>query len=186
MMNATRLKLFSELILRLFKAQASIAEKFFSDRLGKQISELLESNLAVQGDHTSLLPHLQAIKNTDLLLQDLSHLKAGSPLPLAMAREKNLLYWLELTRTMKNQKTKVTPAVKKAEPEISKRSLALNSTSQKILEFVRKGPEKRAKDIVDQFNAFSSRTVKRSLKELSQEGLLVKRSDNKAVYYSAN
>ncbi|HEY4504223.1 MAG TPA: hypothetical protein VJI73_00440, partial [Candidatus Paceibacterota bacterium] len=60
----------------------------------------------------------------------------------------------------------------------------LNPSKQKILEFIKSYPNTRTKDIINEFNALSDRTVKRSLTELMQIGLLKKKIENKAVYYS--
>ena len=61
----------------------------------------------------------------------------------------------------------------------------LTETQKNILEFVRREPDCRTKDVIDQFSALSQRTVKRGLKELNEEGKIIKRSDGGAVYYSA-
>lgn len=58
-----------------------------------------------------------------------------------------------------------------------------NSTKERILNFVRKFPDVRTKEIIDKFNALSGRTVKRNLRELTSEGLLEKKSESGAVYY---
>ena len=66
-----------------------------------------------------------------------------------------------------------------------KQKLELNPSKEKILNFIKKSPNARPKDIIHEFNALSDRTVKRNLGELLRVGLINKKIENKAVYYSA-
>ena len=61
----------------------------------------------------------------------------------------------------------------------------LNPNKEKILNFIKHSPHTRTKDIIHEFNAISDRTVKRNLCELLRVGLINKKIENKAVYYSA-
>lgn len=58
------------------------------------------------------------------------------------------------------------------------------STKDKILDFIQKTKKIRTRDLVEQFSAFSGRTVKRTLKELTDEGVIKREKGEKAVYYS--
>ena len=58
------------------------------------------------------------------------------------------------------------------------------SSKDKILDFIRKTKKTRTRDLIEQFSAFSERTVKRTLKELTDNGILKREEDEKAVYYS--
>ena len=60
----------------------------------------------------------------------------------------------------------------------------LNKSQQKIFEFIKSFPERRTKDIIYEFNVLSGRSVKRNLNDLLQAGLIKRRIENKAVYYS--
>ncbi|MBI2065021.1 MAG: hypothetical protein HYT62_03160 [Candidatus Yanofskybacteria bacterium] len=61
----------------------------------------------------------------------------------------------------------------------------LNPNKEKILNFIKRSPHTRTKDIIHEFSALSDRTVKRNLGELLRVGLVNKKIENKAVYYSA-
>jgi len=58
------------------------------------------------------------------------------------------------------------------------------SNKEQIFNYIKKTPDIRTKEIMSEFSALSGRTVKRSLKELTDEGFLKKRSDGAAVYYT--
>lgn len=67
--------------------------------------------------------------------------------------------------------------------KLARLTLKSNSNKERIFNFIKRTPDVRTKDVLSEFNALSGRTVKRSLKELTEEGLLKKRSDGVAVYY---
>ncbi len=58
------------------------------------------------------------------------------------------------------------------------------SSKEKILDFIRKSKKTRTKDLIEEFSAFSKRTVKRTLKELTTHGVLKREEADRAVYYS--
>ncbi|MBI4160729.1 MAG: winged helix-turn-helix domain-containing protein [Candidatus Yanofskybacteria bacterium] len=58
------------------------------------------------------------------------------------------------------------------------------TNKEQIFNYIKKTPDIRTKEIMSEFSALSGRTVKRSLKELTDEGFLKKRSDGAAVYYT--
>jgi len=58
------------------------------------------------------------------------------------------------------------------------------SNKEQIFNYIKKTPDIRTKEIMSEFSALSGRTVKRSLKELTDEGFLKKRIDGAAVYYT--
>lgn len=70
-----------------------------------------------------------------------------------------------------------------ARTKFTRLALKSNSNKERIFHFVRKMPNVRTKDVLSEFSALSGRTVKRSLKELTDNGFLMKRSDGVAVYY---
>jgi len=73
----------------------------------------------------------------------------------------------------------------KANPKrrTKKFDLKQGSNKEKIMNFVKKFPDVRTKEIIDEFNILSGRTVKRNLRELTDEGFLKKKSEGGAVYY---
>ncbi len=63
---------------------------------------------------------------------------------------------------------------------------SLNRNQESILSFIKETHSVRTKQVIDQFSTLSGRTVKRNLKELLTEGLIVKQADNHGgMYYSA-
>src|SRR3989344_5969326 len=75
---------------------------------------------------------------------------------------------------------KIKPALKN---KAAGSPLKSNSSKEKIFNFIKRFPDVRTKKIISEFNALSDRTVKRNLKELIDEGLLKKKSEDGAVYY---
>ena len=63
-------------------------------------------------------------------------------------------------------------------------ALKPDSNKEQIFNYIKKTPDIRTKEIMSEFSALSGRTVKRSLKELTDGGFLKKRSDGAAVYYT--
>ena len=60
----------------------------------------------------------------------------------------------------------------------------MNPNREKVFNFIKNFPNKRTKDIVYEFDAFSKRTVKRTLTDLLKAGLIQKKVENRASYYS--
>ncbi len=58
-----------------------------------------------------------------------------------------------------------------------------NPNKERILDFIRRSPHIRTREVIDQFNLISGRTVKRNLAELTREGLVRKKLENRATYY---
>ena len=65
----------------------------------------------------------------------------------------------------------------------SKKEEYLSGNKQKILNYIKRSPNSRTRDIIYEFSVLSERTVKRNLKELVGEGLVKKFSKDNAVYY---
>jgi Fe2+ or Zn2+ uptake regulation protein len=68
---------------------------------------------------------------------------------------------------------------------IKPKNLRESSNKERIFNFIKHSPNSRTKDIIEEFNILSERTVKRNLKDLATEGLVRKFAKNKGVYYSA-
>lgn len=188
----------------LVKIQDLLDDRFFSAKFKSKISKLTADFLAVQsGNKPSVTQcNLQKdfITSIDAVLElmnDLSYLQLLNVSPLFLQATK-LLLTLRLD-TMKNSTTDSSQPMKdsvsnskradqqifRAEKKSLPRSDKLNKSKQKILDFIRSYPDKRTKDIINEFNVLSDRSVKRNLTELLHNGLVKKRVDNKAVYYSA-
>lgn len=201
-MATERQKLFLQMMTSLFQAEQSVADLFFKNRLKEEIEQTLDRHiqyLACQSKETQQ-EYIRSLKGADKFLQEIIYVEKGDVVQLAIARERVLEYLHDFFRGIVNTKhtsTEIEMMVKSAEP--APRSLVSNipvikktirgkgrltETQENILEFVRREPECRTKDIVNQFSALSQRTVKRGLKELSEDGKIIKKIEGGAVYYS--
>ncbi len=158
-------------------AQYYLVEKLISDTDG--ILELFE-----------LISYLEKTKKTTPLLLAGRSLLA---LKLELVRAKN-----NLVAGMKKKEVSIKTEISKSNnsdqspvknvtiPQKNVRQIQeLNPNKEKILNFIKKSPHTRTKDIIHEFNALSDRTVKRNLGELLKVGLINRKIENKAVYYSA-
>ena len=202
-MAAERQKLFIGMMTPLFRAQESVTDLFFKNRLNKEIERAIDKHVQHQASPSqeSRDEYIRALKDLDKVLQEIIYLEKGDAIQLAFSQEQVLrcLYgFLQDTRTIKQTPTKTEVVVKLAEPTprpviasepIIQKPIGnkgrLTETQNNILEFVRREPDCRTKDVIGQFSALSQRTVKRGLKELNEDGWVIKRSDGVAVYYSA-
>lgn len=197
-MTPERHKLFMQTILALFQAQHGVNDIFFNRRLSEEVSDLLEAHIRYCQPFDDLQAHAQArrtyiqsFKKAETLLEEISYLNKGRPIAVAIARER-ILFCLEQVlqegRTRRVFRATPPAMIQTVSSAAANRSgeMKMNSTREKILDFVRSGPERRPRDVIDQFSALSERTVKRNLKELSEEGLIVKKIENRATYYSAS
>jgi DNA-binding transcriptional ArsR family regulator len=201
-MTIKRQKLFLRMMTSLFQAQQSVADLFFKNRLDEDISQALEKHIQYLARPSKETQHeyIRSLKDLDKILQEITYLEKGDAIQLALSHEQALRYlhdFLREIRTIKQTPTGTEAVTKSIAPasrpltssapviQKSRRNKnKLSETQEKILEFVRREPDCRTKDVVSQFSALSQRTVKRGLKELSEEGKIVKRADGVAVYYS--
>lgn len=175
-------------------------DKFFSDKLNIKITSLTyhfinyltvsEANLAQYN-----LFFYKLIATTDSLIeliQDMIYLKLLEPSPLFFEAKKYLLSTkLDAIKNKKLFSNKEIRENKKDTLEkttintkISEKTIKPNSSKQKILNFIKSYPNIRTRDIINEFNVLSDRTVKRNLTELLKTGMIKKRIDNKATHYS--
>lgn len=202
-MTSDRHSLFIPTLEFLFRAQNSIHDPFFADRLSEGIHTLLagyiEYRSLARPQSVLAREHLRNCKEVSGLLEQISYVGCADAVLVRMGQERLLGYVRQIIVDIKNIPAE-PPATRSAAPAQSlpprvqtpakaarPRSLDRNKTHEKILEFVRRVPDCRPKDIIGEFSALSQRTVKRSLKELSEMGLIVKKTtEDKAVYYSAS
>ena len=158
-------------------AQYYIAEKLISDT--DAILELLEviNHLRVIKETTPLL-----LANQSLLALKLEFVKIKNNLSVNLEKKDNNVSAVASKSDNKNQAS-IINAVVSQKNILQKREL--NPNKEQILNFIKKSPNARTKDIIHEFNALSDRTVKRNLGELLRVGLINKKIENKAVYYSA-
>ena len=158
-------------------AQYYIVEKLISDT--DAILELFEliNHLKVIKEITPLL-----LANQSLLALKLEFVKIKNNLSINLEKKENNVPIVAPKSDNKNQASSTNTAV--SQKNILKKH-ELNPNKEKILNFIKKSPNTRTKDIIHEFNALSDRTVKRNLGELLRVGLINKKIENKAVYYSA-
>jgi len=172
-------------------------DKFFRRKLFGKLSDFI-SALTVWGGkegQKSVLaaPVIVKIKGLLELLEYLEH-SAGIEETILLSVKRNLMN-LEL-KFLKLQKESSTTADKEIkagsrfetltapQTKIAKQhEYKPNSNKEKILDFIKKSPRVRTKEIIDRFSLISDRTVKRSLAELIRIGLVQKKLEDRAVYY---
>lgn len=140
-------------------------------------------------------------------LDYLEHSKSISVAPLLYARKNLLNFKLDLIK-LYHQSISTAPKSKENKPSvlvsknvhlkraheglqrtpvlygIQPRNLKENSNKERIFNFIKHSPNSRPKEIIEEFNILSERTVKRNLKELTIEGLVHKFAKDNRVYYS--
>ncbi|OGM99993.1 MAG: hypothetical protein A3B91_03285 [Candidatus Yanofskybacteria bacterium RIFCSPHIGHO2_02_FULL_41_29] len=196
-------KYLTRAVVSLIKLQGLIKDTFFSRKLSEKIYKLMADYLAVQSSNKDGFVQQGLLQKftTDLdflleLLQDLNYLRLVPISPLFLDTTK-LILLLKLssmktsttltstptlnTRPVKNESIESSVSVKR-QPRLSRK---LGKSRQMILDFIKSYPDTRTKDIVREFSALSDRSVKRNLTELLRYGLVKKRVDSKAVYYSS-
>jgi len=179
---------------RLFPA---IKDPFYNKKLYLKLSSFFGNYMEQQKDIGNTI---HSVDELDDLLDFMGH--AGfNPILLASARRGLLKFKLALIKERAGSAVPAGLAAKKEPtvPENSKqpdpirvkktvndRNKKLNSSQEKILSYIRESAQARAKQVIDQFNDLSERTVKRNLTELHRIGLLTKYAENRAVYYKLN
>jgi|SRR3989338_7974893 len=197
---------FIKAVVALIKIRSRLRDKFFNKKIGKMIHALMGDYIKfMTADRediirdTSKERFIDDLDRLTDLLSDLNYLGLLKTSPLFLGANK-LLLLLKLQVIKRDNMRK--PNLKTGSENIKGTEIenyknknlnrhrpergtkGLNPSKQKILEFIKSYPNTRTKDIINEFNALSDRTVKRSLTELMQIGLLKKKIENKAVYYS--
>jgi len=207
-MTIERQKLFLRMITPLFQAQQSVADLFFKNQLNEDIEYVLDKHIQylANSSEESQREYIRVLKNLNRVVQEIIYLEKGDAVLFAVAHEQLLRYLADFLKGVRISrqtpiKTEVAPKIIEPtprsaipnEPAVQKpvrskgpslRAGKLTKTQESILEFVRQEPDCRTKDVISQFSALSQRTIKRGLKELSEEGRIIKKSDGVAVYYS--
>lgn len=192
-MTTERQEQFVQMTTSLFRAQETVVDLFFNYRITKEIKNILESHVRFCLAAISASDYIRVLKTAESLLEEISYLQKGQAVLFAIAQEQLLTYIRNVLQDSKNKKVKeaeiesdaLETKIEPPQKSIRSRPAELNETQKKILEFVRRVPECRSKEIIQEFSALSGRTIKRSLSELSKDGLIVKKFENKSVYYSA-
>ena len=202
---------FTNSVILLSKLFARIEDKFLKQKLHGKISDFVSAFIeqksihspeyVAQSRHKDLI---NAINNLIDYLEHLAHISKNNTTPLFLAQINLLKFKLHILKQKRRGKTGkaltsdacpvgspagdsfgvVNSSIKK--PRFTRLALRSNSNKELIFNFIKKTPDVRTKEVMSKFSALSSRTVKRSLKELTDEGFLKKRSDGAAMYYIAN
>jgi len=197
-------KSFLNVIILLSRLSVNLKDKFFSQKLYGKILSISNAyfDWIKIGDSpdTSVAQYkisrlLSFINETIELIDYLDYLKIAESSPLSLSRKYLLEFKLEFLKIKKNIEEESSKPENETEPPVENvesdksgkpvfnRKIELNANEEKILDYIKQSPNIRVKEIVDEFSVLSERTVKRSLKELVNVGLLKKRTENKTIYY---
>lgn len=194
-MREESLKQFGALLVSLSRITADVADAFFAERIHADMIRISQAytRLLPQGDNVAQYSTLWEIKlaceSCIATLEYATYSQVAALTPLARARKAVYNFYHEVLRHGKGfrgKAVKITEGKKESKIISSKSSRvpSLTHNQKKILMFIRSFPNARTKDIIDEFKMLSGRTVKRNLRELMAAGLVTKRSEQKAVYYS--
>lgn len=189
---------FTVAVIMLAKIFPGIRDEFFAKIFYRKLCRLVSAYVRFVGEPDSpgvaqyRTDCIGALNQCLEMLEYFSHLKMVPPTPLLFADHALLRLRLELTSAVPQKIKKETESAPKKEiaarpqrTKKEKKEMKLNTNQEGIFNFVKRFPNVRTKDVIEQFSAISQRTVKRNLKELVSSGFLHKRSENKAVFYSA-
>ena len=178
-----------------------LEDRFFRMKLYNGLINFGEAyndyNVAQSKDKETYFKFKNSISNFIEILDYIEHSNKKLQSPLLQLKRRIILLNLRVLRNINKQyvfssskETREASNLEKAEPAESSiiDTIALRSKSisskDKILNFIRKTKKIRTRDLVEQFSVFSKRTVKRTLKELIDDGVIKKEEDERAVYYS--
>ena len=170
---------FTDFIIACIQLRQTITDHFFVELLDKKLKSFIEAS-----QDANLQSKLRSVESLLELLAQIEHLGIGEKLPILTCREQLLRSKLA---TMPKEATGL-PIPLTTKPVINRfpeRTKKASKVREEILVFIRKRVAVRTKEIIDQFSAVSERTIKRSLKDLVQQGLVEKQSENNATHYSA-
>lgn len=182
-----RTKNFINTVIFVSRIFSGLKDKFLARKLYDKLSDFIATYSLPPRDNVAQYYHQLKI-TTDSLLELLDYLeysKMVAATPLLYARRSLFAFKLQLIRiqpeqsTVEKERKVVSPDVPKVKKEIN-----LSGNKQKILNYIKRSPDSRTKDIIYEFSVLSDRTVKRNLKELVSEGLVKKVAKDKAVYYT--
>ena len=186
-----RTKNFINTVIFVSRIFTGLKDKFLARKLYDKLSDLVSAYSERKGDGSpyvaqSGLSKLLTATNSLLdILDYMEHSKTTAPSPLLNARRSFFAFKLQVIRApakplsvVREEKKEVSPVALKPKKEIN-----LAGNKEKILNYIKRAPNSRTKDIIYEFSVLSERTVKRNLKELVGGGLLKRVSKDKAVYY---
>lgn len=192
-------KNFINSIIFLVKLFTGLKDKFLGQKLYDKISGFIAGYIKLfdsKGEEDSVAQYsaLKDLLNTvDSMLEFIDYLEHSRPLaatPLLYARKNLLSFKLDLIKSHHQpiriaSKPKENSLLTLVPRNIATRNQKESSNKERIFNFIKRSPNSRTKEIIEEFSILSERTVKRNLKELTEEGFLRKWSKDKGVYYSA-
>lgn len=187
------------------KLYDKISDVIFAFIEYKKFDDISEKSVLNQQAHTS---HnikknnlIISINNVIDFLEYISHHSTDNTTPLLLG-QRNLLKFKLHNLKQKSSKVgksrgisaeilKITDPIlvdtQTLKPDTKIKSAKLeikaDSNKERIFDFIKKSPHIRARDVIDKFKILSNRTVKRNLKELTENGFLRKKSADGTVYY---
>ena len=199
-MEEDGLKNFISSTVFLVKLFAGLKDKFLAQKLYDKISGFIAGYVklfGLRGEGFNIMSHnimlkdlLNSVDGLLELLDYLEHSKIVPTSPLLYARRNLLDFKLGLIKSHQHQLVPSVPKLKEDKPvafvskNVQPRNLKESSSKERILNFIKKSPNSRTKEIIYEFSILSNRTVKRNLKELLDEGFIKKISKDNAVYYN--
>ena len=201
-MEEEHLKNFINSTIFLVKLFVGLKDKFLSQKLYDKISGLiagyvglfvLKGERAESGNASHNLRFIELKNYIDSLLELLDYLEHSKIVPISpllYARRNLLDFKLSLIKLHQYKSVSSVSKPKENKPiifvskNVQPRNLKESSNKERILNFIKKSPNSRTKEIIYEFSLLSNRTVKRNLKELLDEGFIKKISKDNAVYYN--
>jgi len=187
---------FANSLILLSKLLTKIEDRFFVQKLHEKLLDLIfafseRRTAPLSMSHNVAAQNLlNSINNLLDYLEYLAHISKNNTTPLLSAQRNLLKFKLYILRHNHQKKPTAERVVETVNPVFAPKTRTVqqipksDSNKEKIFHFIKKYPDTRTRDIVSEFSALSGRTVKRNLKELTDEGFLQKRTDSGAVYYT--
>ncbi len=178
------------LTISVSKAINDLSDIFFKQKLSLRLFKLIESyfEFIKESDVAQYNRGLVLLNRLDGLSDDADYIihsgQYSAYTPLLYLQQKTLELKLLLLKDIKNKKPTGEKEVPVPKLIPSKPKNKLSSSQEKIVDFIKKSDKIRAKDIVEKFNFLSERTIKRTLKDLTELGVLKREEADRAVYYS--
>ncbi|GEM_PF-3360323 len=198
-MEEESLKNFINSIVFLVKLFIGLKDKFLAQKLYDKISGFIAGHIklsGLEGDEAESVSHnmrakelINSLNSLLELLDYLEHSKSVLTTPLLYARRNLLDFKLNLIRSYHQpirteSKPKESKLLVTIQKNIQPKNLKESSNKERIFNFIKHSPNSRTKEIIEEFNVLSERTVKRNLKELTMEGLVRKWAKDNGVYYN--
>jgi len=174
------------------RLMVGIKDPFFVRKVYLNLSEFIVVYKKSEGE-SQIRKVADSIDKMLETLDYLEHLKITPSSPLLLVRKNFLRFKLDIIKSGNRtqdvaeklaNKIQSQKLPQKKSPVHRQAHQDLSPTKERILEFIKQTPSVRTKQVIEEFNLISERTVKRSLKELTDQGFIQRKEDSKAVYYS--